>query len=57
MQLMQKRLLGKTFFMVETYSILQNHLPEKVPEQFFPHCEVPDFYERYLVHVLTPVKD
>ena len=29
----------------KTYSILQNHLPEKVPEQFFPHCEwVPGFY-------------
>ena len=53
--------MDQTF--IETYSILQNHLPEKVPEQFFHGCETPEepkvpvFYERYLVSVLTPVKN
>ena len=31
-------LKGRLAF-TKTYSILQNHLPEKVPEQLFPHCE------------------
>ena len=40
--------------------MLQNHLPEPVPKEFFPRCEAPEvpvFYVRYLVRVLTPVKN
>ena len=30
----------KFVMFIETCSILQNHLPEPVPKQFSPHCEL-----------------